>query len=101
MLMLKKTMYPYTYCFFIKYSMCARTGATAFGKLGFSSHASTAKLITATPASPRRSATRAYINPESLLRRVVDNLVRELRPQQRLASHQCEHPASVVVQPID
>ena len=41
------------------------------------------------------------INPEALLGRVVDNFVDKFRPQQRLTTHQRQHPAAVVVQPIN
>jgi len=41
------------------------------------------------------------VNPEALLGRVVDNLVHEVRPEKRLASHQCQHPAAMVVEPVD
>jgi len=34
------------------------------------------------------------IHPESLLGRIVDNLMSEIGPQERLATHQGEDPAS-------
>jgi len=41
------------------------------------------------------------INPEAFLRRVVHNLMDEVGPQQRLAAHQREDAAAIVVQPVD
>src|SRR5260221_11131750 len=83
-------------------------GASAFGRPGFSSTTSTAKLNVATPASARRSVTPgagaghwSEHTPESLLGRVVNNLMGEIGPQERLAAHHCEDPASRRVEPAD
>src|SRR4029077_7132349 len=50
---------------------------------------------------PQQAAVGSDVNPEALLGCVIDNLVRELRTQQRLSSHQGKYAAAVVVKPID
>ena len=43
----------------------------------------------------------ADVNPKPFFRCVIDDLVRKVGPQQRFATHQRQHPASVVVQPVN
>ncbi len=50
---------------------------------------------------PHQPAIGRQINPEALLRRVVDDLVREVGTQQRLATHQRQHAGAGVAQPVD
>ena len=40
-------------------------------------------------------------HPEALLHGVVEDLMHKLRPQQDFAPHQCQNPATAVVQPVD
>jgi hypothetical protein len=49
----------------------------------------------------KQAAVGPDVNPESLFRRVEHHFVRELRTQQRFASHQREYPAAVIVEPVD
>lgn len=50
---------------------------------------------------PQRAAIRGDINPETLFRRIINDLVHKIRPQKRFSTHQCKHAASVVVQPVN
>src|SRR6202007_3154761 len=49
----------------------------------------------------QQTAVGAHIDPEALLGRVVGHLVRKLRSQQRIAPHQRQHTATVIVKPIN
>src|SRR5579864_7447418 len=44
---------------------------------------------------------RGDVDPEAFLRRVINDFMNEFRPQQRLATHQRQDPAAIVVQPVD
>ena len=45
----------------------------------------------------RQTAVGGHIDPEALLHGVVGDFVRKIRPEQNLASHQCQNPATAVV----
>lgn len=41
------------------------------------------------------------IYPETAFGGIVDHLVDEIRPEQRLAAHESQHAAAVIMQPVD
>jgi len=50
---------------------------------------------------PEKASVRANINPKALFGCVIHHFVRKLRSQQRLASHESDHSATMIVEPVD
>jgi len=89
--------------------MCLRTGTTAFRQARLfvpgvngeveDRDARVSQAIGNVRA--KQTSIRPNVDPESFFRRVVHHLVGELRTQQRFASHQRQHSATVIVEPVN